>query len=414
MNRMHDSRLSRRSFQTAILAGSYLALATKGLAQTASQTPKPFRISIPQSTIDRIVSRVRDAQWPDKLDAPDWRYGANWNYMRDVADYWVNQFDWRKSEANLNRYPQFLARVADYDIHFYHVKGIGPKPLPLILTHGWPGSVFEFVEAIGPLTDPVRYGGRPEDSFDVIAPSLPGFAFSSKPQGKPVGPPTTARLWHRLMTEVLGYQNYAAQGGDWGCVVTTNLARLYPQSLVGIHLNAVPAGPRPAQPTPEEEAWLNAAANFRVAEFDYFNEQQHKPETVAFALNDNPLGAAAWIIEKLKTWSDSPNDLELPFTKDQMLTDIMLYLVTNTMGSAVWFYRGARDDMPPTGRVRVPTAFASFPKEGIALNPPQSLVARNYNLVHYTKMPRGGHFAFWEQPDLMVGDLREFFRTLRT
>jgi hypothetical protein len=210
------SRPSRRTLNATLLAAAASSIIGKNnvLAQGASPAPKPFRVDIPQGTIDRILSRVREAQWPDRLDAADWRYGTNWDYMKALAKYWAEQYDWRKAEANLNRYPQFLARVGDFDIHFYHVKGRGPKPVPLILTHGWPGSVLEFLEAIGPLSDPASFGGSPEDAFDVVVPSLPGYGFSSKPKGKPIGPATTAALWNQLMTGVLGYAKYGAQGGD--------------------------------------------------------------------------------------------------------------------------------------------------------------------------------------------------------
>jgi epoxide hydrolase len=205
--------------------------------------PRPFRVDIPQATIDRILDRVRYTQWPDRLDATDWRYGANWDYMKALAQYWGEQFDWRKAEENLNRYPQFLARVGDYDIHFYHVKGRGSsKPMPLILTHGWPGSVLEFIEAIGPLSDPASFGGSPDDAFDVVVPSLPGYGFSSKPNGKPIGPATTATLWNRLMTDVLGYSKYGAQGGDLANTILTQLGRTHPDSLEGIHFNGVLGG----------------------------------------------------------------------------------------------------------------------------------------------------------------------------
>jgi microsomal epoxide hydrolase len=336
--------------------------------------------------------------------------------MKSLAEYWTTRFDWRKAEANLNRYPQFLARVGDFDIHFYYVKGRGPKPVPLILTHGWPGSVYEFLEAIGPLTDPARYGGSPEDAFDVVVPSVPGFGFSSKPQGKPIGLATTATLWNRLMTEVLGYSRYGAQGGDVGNGVTNQLAHAYPESLLGIHFNGVGVPPPPeAEQTEEEREWVRTVNAFVAVERDYYNEQQHKPETVGFALTDNPLGTAAWIAEKLKLWSDSPGALEPVFTKDQVLTNIMIYLVTDTIGSSVWFYRGRADEPSNlTGKVNVPTGFASFPRELPTLDPPRSVLERNFNLMHYTKMPRGGHFACWEQPELLVGDLRNFFRKLRS
>ena len=217
--------VSRRALLRLASASSTLPL-TASPADTS--VPRPFHIAIPQATVDRILARVREARWPDRLDADDWRYGANWDYMKQLAAYWTSRYDWRKAEARLNTYPQFKARVEDFDIHFYHVRGSGPRPVPLILTHGWPGSVLEFLDAIGPLTDPASFGGSAEDAFDVVVPSLPGFGFSSKPKGKPVGPPTTARLWHKLMTQTLGYSRYGAQGGDWGAFVTMQLARSIP------------------------------------------------------------------------------------------------------------------------------------------------------------------------------------------
>src|SRR5712691_10970190 len=325
------------------------------MGQTA---PRPFKVDIPQSTVNRIVNRVKDTRLPDRLDAPDWRYGANWDYMKSLAEYWIAKFDWKKAQANLNRYPQFRARVrdkdADFEIHFYYVKGRGPKPLPLILTHGWPGSVFEFLEAIGPLSDPEKYGGSAADSFDVVVPSIPGFGFSSKPK-QPIGPPTTARLWHTLMTGLLGYSKFGAQGGDWGNAITVAVAREFPQSVVGIHLNAS-GGAVVGTPNEEQRAWQQAAAAHRAQELDYFNEQQHKPGTVAFALYDNPLGAAGWIVEKFKVWSDSGANIESVFTKDQLLTNVMIYRVTDTLATGGWFYRGALDDRgaPARGKVQPP------------------------------------------------------------
>jgi microsomal epoxide hydrolase len=408
-----DDRTSRR----ALLRLLPVPLGLPLLAQAQRTAPRPFRVEIPQATIHRILNRVKEARWPDRLDANDWRYGANWDYLKSLAQYWATKFDWRKAEANLNKHPQFIARVEDYDIHFYQVRGRGPKPMPIVLPHGWPGSVFEFLEAIGPLSDPARFGGAAEDAFDVVVPSLPGFGFSSKPKGKPIGPRTTARLWHQLMTGVLGYQRYGAQGGDWGYAVTVALAGQYPDSLAGIHLNAASARPAPeAEQSEEERAWQRASAAHRAAELDYLNEQQHKPQTVAFVLSDSPLGAAAWIVEKFKGWSDSGDDIEKAFTKDQLLTNLMIYLVTDTVGTAVWFYRGSIDEgpAPPRAKIMVPTGFAAFPREMPALEPPRSALARDYNLVHYSKMPRGGHFACLEQPELFVEDLRAFFRRVRT
>jgi|SRR5215469_7359598 len=408
-----DSCMTRR---TAVAAATPLLL--PGLAFGLRKTPHPFHIDIPASTIRHILTRVREARWPDRIESVDWSYGVNWDYMKALVQYWLAKYDWRQAERGLNRHPQFLARVDQYDIHFYHVRGKGPNPLPLILTHGWPGSVFEFLEAIGPLSDPASYGGSATDSFDVIVPSLPGFGFTSKPKGKPVGPRTTARLWHTLMTEHLGYQRYGAQGGDWGAAVTIALAQQSPQAMTGIHLNAAGAPAiSEADQTEEVRAWQRLAAEQRLAETDYFGEQEHKPQTVAFALADNPLGTAAWIAEKMQGWSDSSSDLDKTFSKDQLLTNIMIYLVTDTADTAVWFYRGRVEENPMplmSSKLNVPTGFAAFPAEKAYLQPPRALLEKSFNLVHYTKIPHGGHFACLEQPQLFVSDVRAFFRTLRS
>jgi microsomal epoxide hydrolase len=403
--------LSRRS----VLA---LVLAMFAVPLVAQQTPAPrsFRVNIPRAEIDRIMRRVRETRLPDRLDAADWRYGANWDYMKSLVDYWKTKFDWRRAEASLNRFPQFMARVGEYDVHFYHVRGKGPDPLPLVLTHGWPGSVFEFLEAIEPLTDPARFGGSANDAFHVVIPSMPGYGFSSKPK-TPIGPATVGRLWHQLMTSVLGYPKFGAQGGDWGNTVTRSLAAEFPSSVVGMHLNGVAAVTLPQSGmTDEEKAWQSATAAYRDTEFGYFVQQQRKPSTIGFVLFDNPVGTAAWIVEKLKVWSDSGNDIEQAFTKDQLLTNVMIYLVTDTAATAAWMYRGAIDDPPrtPAGqKIPVPLGFAAFPRELPTLNPPRSLIERTYNLVRYTKMPRGGHFACLEEPELFVQDVREFFRKVR-
>lgn len=405
---MRSHPISRRTALGALA----LPFAPQLLAQPS--VPRPFRVAIPKPAIDRILRRVRETRFPDRLDGA-WQYGISWDYMKDLAAYWTTRYDWRKQEARLNAYPQFIARVEDYDIHFYHVRGRGPRPMPVIFSHGWPGSVVEYLDAIGPLSDPARFGGQAEDAFDVIVPSLPGFGFSSKPKGKPVGPPTIARLWRKLMTDVLGYARFGAQGGDWGSAVTVQLAAQFPNSLIGIHLSNGGARPIPdSELNDEERAWVRAAAAYRASEMDYFNEQQHKPQTVAFALSDNPVGAAAWIAEKLKDWSDSGDDLDRTLTKDQVLTNVMLYLVSDSAGSGVWIYRGNADDpAAPRGRIEVPTGAAAFPREMTSLAPPRSLLARDFNLIQYTKMPHGGHFGCFEQPQLFVEDVRGFFRKVR-
>ncbi|HEY6344527.1 MAG TPA: epoxide hydrolase [Bryobacteraceae bacterium] len=385
------------------------------MAAPADSSIRSFKVAIPQKTIDGIVARVRSAHWPDALLGSPWQYGADWAYMKELADYWTSRFDWRKAEAKLNAFPQFKAQVDDYEIHFYHVRGAGPRPVPIVLTHGWPGSVVEFLDAIGPLTDPVRYGGAAQDSFDIVIPSLPGFGFSSKPKGKPIGPVTIARLWRKLMTE-LGYERFGAQGGDWGQAVTIQLALQFPESLIGIHLNGAGGRPLPeSEQTEEERAWVRQAAAYRQAELDYFGEQSRKPQTVSFVLSDSPLGLAAWIVEKFKVWSDSADGIEHAFSKDQLLTNVMLYLVSGTTGSAVWIYRGNADEQGAfRGKIQVPTGVAAFPKEMPIFLPPRRFLEQDFNLIHSTQMPRGGHFACLEQPQLFVEDVRAFFRKIRT
>jgi pimeloyl-ACP methyl ester carboxylesterase len=335
--------------------------------------------------------------------------------MKELAAYWTTRYDWRKAEAKLNAHPQFIAQIDGFDIHHYHVRGQGPRPFPIVLTHGWPGSVVEFQDAIDLLTNPAASGGRAEDAFDVVIPSLPGFGFSSKPP-KPIGPATIARLWHKLMRDVIGYPRFGAQGGDWGQAVTIQLATQFPDSLAGVHFSGTTARALPeAEQTEEEKAWVRLSNAYRQNEIDYFGEQSHKPQTVSFALSDSPLGTAAWIIEKFKGWSDSEAGIESAFTKDQLLTNVMVYLVTDTAGSAVWIYRGNTDDpAAPRGRIGVPTGFAGFPKEMPIFLPPRRFLERDFNLVHYTQMPRGGHFACLEQPQLFVEDLRKFFRGVRS
>ena len=411
-----QSNLSRRGALMGLASAPLLAQAS--LAAAEASRPRPFRVAIPQRKIDRILKRVRDAQWPDRLDGSAWQYGANWDYMHELAGYWTTRFDWRKAEAKLNAHPQFIAQVDGFDIHYYHVRGKGPRPFPIVLTHGWPGSVVEFQDAIGPLTDPAAFGGSADDAFDVVIPSLPGFGFSSKPP-KPVGPVTIARLWNKLMKDVAGYSRFGAQGGDWGQAVTIQLAVQFPESLAGIHFSGTTARALPeAEQTDEEKAWVRVSGAYRQTELDYFGEQSRKPQTVAFALSDSPLGTAAWIIEKFKVWSDSESGvdgIEHAFTKDQLLTNVMWYLVTDTAGSAVWIYRGNADEPAgPRGKIAVPTGFAGFPKEMPIFLPPRRFLERDFNLVHYTQMPKGGHFACMEQPRLFVDDLRTFFRGVRS
>ncbi|MGB1547084.1 MAG: alpha/beta fold hydrolase, partial [Alphaproteobacteria bacterium] len=295
----------------------------------------------------------------------------------------------------------------------------GPKPMPLILSHGWPGSVFEFAEIIEPLAHPERFGGKVEDAFDVVVPSLPGYGFSSFPE-KPTGPRATAALWNELMTEKLGYTKYAAQGGDWGAFITGWLGFNHAENVIGIHLNRMgpDTGPDPsgAPLNEEEKNWIASVRKIRVDVAAYSHQHTTRPQSLAYGLNDSPVGLAAWMIEKYHAWSDVKGDLESVYTKDQLLTAVTIYWVTETINSSIWFYRAvqlAGDRRFPEGkRVEVPTGFAFFPVD-LQPQPPRSWWDRAYNVVHWTEMPKGGHFAALEQPEGLTQDIRAFFRPLR-
>ena len=378
----------------------------------------PFKINIPQSVIDQILNRVRQAEIPGFLGDGSWDYGVSHSYMQAFITYWIEAFDWYRAENMLNEYPQFIAEIDGYRIHFYHVRGSGANSFPLLLTHGWPGSIFEFIHVIDQLTHPEWFGGNPEDAFDVIIPSLPGFGFSSKPKHEAIGLLGTARLWEKLMTQVLNYQQFGAQGGDFGAEVSTWIAHLYPDKVVGLHLNMIPYRLVPDDEQSEiEKAWWKLAIEHRNTAMDYLRLQMRQPQTLSFALMDNPVGVAAWILEKFKHWSDSGKDLESTFTMEQLLTNIMIYLTTKTIDSSLWFYRGWLNETGgashPGEKITVPTGVAAFPKEMISEAPPKCWIERDFNLIHYTQMPRGGHFACLEQPQLFVEDVQKFFRLIQ-
>lgn len=384
--------------------------------------PTPFKVAVPQATIDRILDRVRSTVWPDAPEGSGqsgWAYGADAAYMRALADHWGTAYDWRQAEAALNAHPQFTAKVDEFDIHFIHVKGSGSNPLPLIITHGWPGSYWEFVHVVDRLAHPERHGGKAEDGFDLVIPSMPGYGFSSKPKA-PIGPRRVAALWRKLMVDVLGYKSFVAQGGDWGSAVTTFLGADHGDVVKGIHITMTPLMvDRPAEDLNEEErAWQQSAAQYFELEGAYFREQATKPMTPAFALADSPVGCAAWIIEKFKGWSDvAGDDIDAVYTKDQLITNVMIYLVTNTIGTSIWMYRGFAEEnggqMPRDLRVSVPTGVSAFPAEMTTYLGPRSWVELGYNLQYWGTMTKGGHFPSVEVPDDFVGELRDFFRRLR-
>ena len=377
----------------------------------------PFRINVPDETLDRIRTRVAEYPWHEMPDDGGWAYGTNLEYMKELCAYWLDEFDWRKREAAINRFSHHMAEVDGIDVHFIHEKGSGPAPLPLIISHGWPGSVVEFLDIIEPLAHPERFGGSADDAFEVIAPSLPGFGFSGRPP-RPIGPRKMADLFDRLMTDVLGYDSYLAQGGDWGGAISSWLGFDHAPACRAIHINIMtmrhPDGPM----GPEEEAWAVEFEREQMMENGYRTQQATKPQTLSYAMMDSPVGVAAWIIEKFNSWSDTDGDnIESVHSKDSLLTNIMVYLVTGTFNTASWIYYGRREEggrlLSPDGkRVEVPTAAALFPAELLSW-PPRSYVERVYNIARWTEMPRGGHFAALEQPDLLVDDIRAFARTLR-
>jgi microsomal epoxide hydrolase len=379
--------------------------------------PAPFRIEIPEGVLADLCLRLARTRWPDQTPGAPWAYGADLGYMKELCGYWRERYDWRKHEALLNGFRQFTAPVAGIDLHFVHEEGRGPAPLPLLLSHGWPGSIWEFHKIIPLLTDPARFGGDPRDAFTVVAPSLPGYGFSFAPGQPRFGVTEIADAFAILMTDVLGYRRFAAQGGDWGGFITSRLGVAYGERLAGIHVNLLSLRrdlPRPKDPTPEERAYLEDLGAWLREETGYQWIQGTKPQTLAYGLSDSPAGLAAWIVEKFRSWSDCGGDVERRFTKDELLTNITLYWVTGAINSSFWPYYARYHAPWPIGdgqRVEVPTAYAAFPKE--IVRPPRSWAERVYNIRRWTVMPSGGHFAALEEPLALVDDLRAFFRDLR-
>jgi pimeloyl-ACP methyl ester carboxylesterase len=378
---------------------------------------KPFRIDVPDETLNQILSRVRCFPWNAMADLDGWEYGANLAYMKELCAYWLEEFDWRKQETAINQLNHFTAPVDGIDLHFIHEMGSGPAPMPLIISHGWPGTVVEFLDFIEPLAHPERFGGDVADAFEVIAPSLPGFGFSGKPP-HPLGPRKMAEHFNSLMTDVLGFENYLAQGGDWGGAISSWLGFDHAPACQAIHINIMTMRP-PGDPIgAAEQAWAARFEREQIMENGYRTQQATKPQTLSYAMMDSPVGMAAWIIEKFNSWSDTVgDDLESVHSKDAMLTNIMVYLITQSFNTASWIYTGRREEgeriLSPEGkRVEVPTACALFPAELLSW-PPRSYVERVYNVTQWTEMPRGGHFAAMEEPGLLLEDIRAFARTLR-
>jgi len=382
-------------------------------------SPRPFRIAVPEHLLQDLRDRLGRTRFPGPIAGGGWDYGTDLAYMRDLVTYWKERYDWRFAETALNRMPQFMATVEGVDLHFVHVKARDSRPLPLLFSHGWPGSFWEVHRILGPLTDPAAHGGDPDDAFDVVAPSLPGYGFSQDPARPGMGPRTIARLFAALMTDVLGYSRFGAQGGDWGAAITSWLGHEHAGAVVGIHLNMIGARPNTGDGAPPltdaEQTFIADVREWLQAEGGYQHIQGTKPQTLAYSLNDSPAGLAAWIVEKFRAWSDCGGNVESRFTKDELLTNVMIYWVTGSIGSSVRLYAEARRELGPQlgprERIEVPTAFARFPAE--LTRPPREWVERAYNIQRWSEFGRGGHFAALEEPELLVDDIRAFFRPLR-
>lgn len=380
-------------------------------------TIEPFSPPCSPDDVEDLRRRLRHTRWPDEPPDSGWGYGIDPAFLRHVCGYWADRFDWSDQVRRFSAFPHFKAAISGQEIHFLHIRGKGPGAIPLVLTHGWPGSFVEFLRLIPLLTEPAANGGPGEVCFDVVVPSLPGYGYSSKP-GRGMNIFAVADLWAALMTE-LGYDRFAAQGGDNGAGVTTALGLRHPDRLVGMHLNFIPGNYRPflpagMSPTEEEGDALKRAAQWVEHNGAYWHIQRTTPLTAACGLNDSPAGLAGWILEKIRLWADCEGDPLNAFSLDDLLTNVTLYWMTGTIFSSFRMYFENSAASLALGQdefVNVPCAVARFPKE--IFMPARSWIARGYNLQRWTEMPRGGHFAAWEQPELMADDLRAFFGPLR-
>ena len=378
---------------------------------------KTFKIDISDKELKDIYDRVKKFPWHEMPEDGGWEYGTNLNYMKEISNYWIKNFNWRKHEAEINSFSNFITKVDNIDIHFIYEKGSGPNPMPLLLMHGWPGSIIEFLQIIKKLAHPEKFGGNKDDAFDVIIPSLPGFGFSGKPS-RPIGPRKMADIFNKLMVKNLNYKNYIAQGGDWGATIANWMGYDHSKNCKAIHINCLtmrhPDGPQ----STEEEEWQNKFDKDQLMQEGYRTQQATKPQTLSYGMMDSPVGVAAWIIEKMYSWSDLKDDnIESVYSKDILLANIMVYITTKTFNTASWVYYGRREEggrfFPKDfKKIKIPTSIAVFPEEMSAW-PPRTYVERIFNVKQWTEMKSGGHFAAMEQPDLLIKDIVKFSKTLR-
>lgn len=379
--------------------------------------PEPFAYATSDKQLQDLRARLRATRWPDAPEDAGWDLGTDIGYLRELVSYWADGFDWPTHEARLAQLPRFRVEISSLGIHFVHARAAASasSALPLILCHGWPDSFWRYTKVIPLLTDPAAHGADPDDAFDVVVPDMPGFGFSDRPKGDPLNSIAVAHLWAELM-DVLGYRGFVAAGGDIGSHVSRYLALDFPQRVVAVHRTdgGLPGATRPADLGPEERAWLDDVSTWSATEGAYAAMHRTKPQTAAFGLTDSPVGLAAWIIEKMRSWSDCGGNIERSFTRDEILTNVMLYWLTATIGSSMRMYH-ANGAIPPeqlARRVDVPSGFALFPAE--ILRPPRAWLNRTANTVHIAEPPRGGHFAAFEEPEIYAEELRAFFRPYRT
>ncbi len=381
---------------------------------------EPFEIAISDETLDDLRQRLAQTRWPDEMPGVGWEYGSNLDYIRELCEYWRTDFDWRAQERKLNAFHHYKSTVDGLSIHFILEKGTGPNPMPLVITHGWPSTFFEMTKIIPLLADPGGHGGDAADSFDVVAPSLPGFGFSQASQEPGMQVQKVADLWAKLMTENLGYPKFAAQGGDIGAGVTSRLAYGHSDKMIGAHLTSITRptpylgeGSRPL--TEAERAHSDQRERWQQSEGGYSHIQGTKPQTLSYGLNDSPAGLAAWIVEKYRTWSDCNGDVESRYTNDELLTTVTIYWVTQTIGSSVRMYKENQSSLWEMGKdekIATPAGMAMFPQE--IAKPPREWAERSYDVRRWVQMPRGGHFAALEEPELLAHEIREFFRPFRS
>ena len=378
---------------------------------------KPFKLNIPDKVLQEIYTKVENYPWHEMPDDGGWKYGSNLDYMKEISSYWIKDFDWKKHEAEINKFSNFTTTVEGIEMHFIHEKGSGSNPTPLLLMHGWPGSVVEFLHIIEKLAHPEKFGGKIEDAFDVVVPSLPGFGFSGRPS-KPIGPRKMSSILNKLMIENLKYKNYLAQGGDWGATIANWIGYDHSKFCKAIHINCLTMRHADGPQSKQEEEWQKKFDKDQIMQDGYRTQQATKPQTLSYGMMDSPVGIAAWIIEKMYSWSDlKDGDIESAYSKDTLLANIMVYIVTKTFNTASWIYYGRREEggrLFPKDfkRIEVPTAAAVFPAE-MSEWPPRSYVERIFNITQWTEMKSGGHFAALEKPDLLINDLVKFSRTLR-